>query len=49
MGIRNGIFVFLRPAYHGGKDRIGQPGSGEKEIGFDTRLSKNASARAAFW
>ena len=35
MGIRNGIFVFLRPAYHGGKDRIGQPGSGEKEIGFE--------------
>ena len=32
MVIRSGIFVFLRPPYHGGKDRIGRPGSREKEI-----------------
>ena len=35
MGIRSGIFVFLRPPYHGGKDRIGRPGSREKEIEFE--------------
>ena len=49
MGIRSGIFVFLRPSCYGDSERTGRPGSGEKEIGFDTRLSKNASARAAFW
>ena len=47
MGIRSGIFVFLRPPYHGGKDRPGRPGSREKEIEFerefDTRVSKNAT------
>ena len=35
MGIRAGIFVFLRPSEHGGKDRMGRPGSREKEIGFE--------------
>ena len=35
MVIRSGIFVFLRPPYHGGKDRIGRPGSREKEIEFE--------------
>ena len=53
MGIRNGIFVFLRPPYHGGKERPGRPGSKEKEIEFekerDTQVSKTASARAAVW
>ena len=51
MGIGTGIFVFLRPSEHGGKDRMGRPGSRVKEIGFerDTRLSKTASARAAVW
>ena len=35
MGIRRCIFVFLRPPYHGGKDRPGRPGSREKEIEFE--------------
>ena len=35
MGIGTGIFVFLRPSEHGGKDRMGRPGSREKEIGFE--------------
>ena len=35
MGIGAGIFVFLRPAQHGGKDRTGRPGSREKEIEFE--------------
>ena len=35
MGIGTGIFVFLRPSQHGGKDRMGRPGSREKEIGFE--------------
>ena len=35
MGIGTRIFVFLRPPYHGGKDRTGRPGSGAKEIGFE--------------
>ena len=35
MVIRSGIFVFLRPPYHEGKDRIGRPGSREKEIEFE--------------
>ena len=35
MGIGSGIFVFLRPPYHGGKDRPGRPGSKEKEIEFE--------------
>ena len=35
MGIGAGIFVFLRPSEHGGKDRMGRPGSREKEIGFE--------------
>ena len=35
MGIRGGIFVFLRPPYHGGKDRTGRPGSRVKEIEFE--------------
>ena len=35
MGIGPGIFVFWRPSEHGGKDRIGRPGSREKEIGFE--------------
>ena len=25
----------MRPAYYGGKQRIGRPGSREKEIGFE--------------
>ena len=55
MGFRIGIFVFLRPPCYGDSERTGRPGTREKEIGFerererDTRLSKNASARAAFW
>ena len=49
MGIGNEICVFLRQPCYGDSERTGGPGSGEKEIGFDTRLSKNASARAAFW
>ena len=53
MEIGNGIFVFLGSSEHGGKDRIGRPGSKEKEIGFererDTRVSKTPSARAAVW
>ena len=49
MGIGNGIFVILEAAYHWGKNRIGRPGTKEKEIGFDTRVSKTASARAAVW
>ena len=40
MGIRSGIFVFLRPPYHGGKDRIGRPGSREKEIEFYLSFQK---------
>ena len=35
MGHGIGIFVFLRPSEHGGKDRTGRPGSREKEIGFE--------------
>ena len=38
MGIRSGIFVFLRPAQHGGKDRTGRPGSREKEIEFEREI-----------
>ena len=34
MGIGIGFFVFLRPSQHGGKNRIGRPGTKEKEIGF---------------
>ena len=35
MGIGNGNFVFLRLAQHWGKNRIGRPGTKEKEIGFE--------------
>ena len=35
MGFRSGISVFLRPAYYGGIQRTGRPGSREKEIGFE--------------
>ena len=35
MGIGTGIFAFLRASEHGGKDRMGRPGSREKEIGFE--------------
>ena len=58
MGIRSGIFVFLRPPYHGGKDRPGRPGSKEKEIEFERvreiereipEFPKTRRARAAFW
>ena len=55
MGFRSGISVFWRPAYYGGIQRTGRPGTREKEIGFerererDTRVSKTASARAAVW
>ena len=35
MGIGIGFFVFLRPSQHGGKNRIGRPGTKEKEIGFE--------------
>ena len=38
MGIGSGIFVFLRPAYHGGKQRMGRPGSREKEIEFEREI-----------
>ena len=40
MGIRIGISVFLRPAYYGGIQRTGRPGTREKEIGFDTAREK---------
>ena len=43
MGNRSGIFVFLRPAQHGAKDRIGRPGTREKEIGFERRGSMGES------
>ena len=52
MVIRSGIFVFLRPPYHWGKDRIGRPGSREKEIEFEREIPefpKTRRARAAFW
>ena len=49
MGIRSGFFVFLGPPCYGDSERTGGPGTREKEIGFDTRLSKTASARAAVW
>ena len=58
MGIRTRIFVFLGPPYHGGKDRIGRPGSREKEIEFERErerereipeFPKTRRARAAFW
>ena len=52
MGIRNGIFVFLRPPYRGGKDRPGRPGSKEKEIEFEREIPefpKPRRARAAVW
>ena len=35
MGIEIGFFVFLRPSQHGGKNKIGRPGTKEKEIGFE--------------
>ena len=35
MGFGSGISVFLRPAYYGGIQRTGRPGSREKEIGFE--------------
>ena len=41
MGIGTGIFAFLRASEHGGKDRMGRPGSREKEIGFEIPQAKN--------
>ena len=35
MGIRSGIFVFLRPSCYGDSERTGRPGTREKEIGFE--------------
>ena len=35
MGIGTGIFVFLRPSEHWGKDGKGRPGSREKELGYE--------------
>ena len=52
MGIGSGIFVFLRPPYHGGKDRPGRPGSKEKEIEFEREIPefpKPRRASAAVW
>ena len=40
MGIRDGIFVFLRSPYDGGKDRPGRPGSKEKEIEFESERER---------
>ena len=40
MGIRSGISVFLRPAYYGGIQRTGRPGTREKEIGFYPSFQK---------
>ena len=40
MGIGAGIFVFLRPSEHGGKDRTGRPGNREKEIGFERERAR---------
>ena len=37
MGFGSGISVFLRPAYYGGIQRTGRPGTREKEIGFEGR------------
>ena len=42
MGFGSGISVFLRPAYYGGILRTGRPGTREKEIGFDTRVSETS-------
>ena len=30
----------MRPSEHGGKDRMGRPGSREKEIGFERKREK---------
>ena len=46
MGIRNEIFVFLRPPYYGGIQRIGRPGTREKEIGFEIRSFQKRDAHA---
>ena len=46
MGIGTGIFVFLRPSEHGGKDRMGRPGSREKEIGFEREIPDFPKPRA---
>ena len=45
MGIRNGIFVFLGPPYHGGKGRPGRPGSKEKEIEFERERERERERR----
>ena len=39
MGIRIGFLVILRPSEHAGKNRIGRPGSREKEIGFGSMVA----------
>ena len=58
MGIGIGFFVFFRPSQHGGKNRIGRPGTKEKEIGFERErerereipeFPKPPRARAAVW
>ena len=52
MGIGSGNFVFLRLSQHGGKNRIGRPGTKEKEIGFEREIPefpKPPRARAAVW
>ena len=40
MGFGSGISVFLRPAYYGGIQRTGRPGTREKEIGFKKERKK---------
>ena len=54
MGIRDGIFVFLRSPYDGGKDSPGRPGSKEKEIELEREreipeFPKPRRASAAVW
>ena len=37
VGIRGSKMTFLRPPYHGEKDKPGRPGSKEKEIEFERK------------
>ena len=49
-GNRIGIFVFLRPSEHGGKNRIGRPGTREreKEIGFERERERERERYPSF-
>ena len=48
MGIGIGFFVFLRPSQHGGKNRIGRPGTKEKEIGFERERERERERYPSF-